>query len=96
MRVIDRMLRVMLTGVHQLLKLGWFVRRPLGRLTLLRDLLDRVPDTELPLADIAWPPLDAPPAKERYGVLHPIATYRIHGHGHQHLQHHHHDEHRGE
>jgi ADP-ribose pyrophosphatase YjhB (NUDIX family) len=28
MRVIDRMLRVMLTGVHQLLKLGWFVRRP--------------------------------------------------------------------
>jgi polyphosphate kinase len=73
-----------------------FNDQPLGRLTLLRDLLDRVPDTELPLADIAWPPLDAPPAKERYGVLHPIATYRIHGHGHQHLQHHHHDEHRGE
>ena len=29
----------------------------LGRLTLLRDLLDRLPDTKLPLADIDWPPL---------------------------------------
>ena len=36
-----------------------FNDQPLGRLTLLRDLLDRVPDTELPLADIPWPPLDA-------------------------------------
>ncbi len=35
-----------------------FNDQPLGRLTLLRDLLDRVPDTELPLADIPWPPLD--------------------------------------
>ena len=29
-----------------------FNDQPLGRLTLLRDLLDRVPDTELPLAEI--------------------------------------------
>ena len=36
-----------------------FNDQALGRLTLLRDLLDRVPDTELPLAEIAWPPLDA-------------------------------------
>ena len=43
-----------------------------GRLTLLRDLLDRVPDTELPLADIPWPPLGHEPLKERYGVLQPI------------------------
>jgi polyphosphate kinase len=47
----------------------------LGRLTLLRDLLDRVPDTELPLADIAWPPLSHEPLKERYGVLQPIPLY---------------------
>jgi polyphosphate kinase 2 len=55
-----------------------FNDQPLGRLTLLRDLLDRVPDTELPLADIPWPPLEHPPLKERYGVLRPIPTYAVH------------------
>jgi polyphosphate kinase len=49
----------------------------LGRLTLLRDLLDRVPDTELPLADIAWPPLGHPPSRERFGVLQPIPSYPV-------------------
>ena len=53
-----------------------FNDQPRGRLTLLRDLLDRVPDTELPLADIPWPPLKAAPLKERYGVLEPIPSYR--------------------
>jgi hypothetical protein len=48
----------------------------LGRLTLLRDLLDRLPDTKLPPEDIPWPPLDHEPIKERYGVLKPIAPYR--------------------
>jgi polyphosphate kinase 2 len=52
-----------------------FNDQALGRLTLLRDLLDRVPDTELPLAEIAWPPLDHEPLKERYGVLQPIPLY---------------------
>jgi len=57
-----------------------------GRLTLLRDLLDRVPDTELPLADIPWPPLEHKPLKERYGVLKPISSYSIPKHkgGHKH------------
>ena len=55
-----------------------FNDQPLGRLTLLRDLLDRVPDTDLPLADIPWPPLDHPPHKERYGVLEPIPAYKVH------------------
>jgi polyphosphate kinase 2 len=54
-----------------------FNDQPLGRLTMLRDLLDRVPDTELPLADIAWPPLTHKPQKERYGVLHPIPSYEV-------------------
>ena len=53
-----------------------FNDQALGRLTLLRDLLDRVPDTDLPLTDIAWPPLPGPPGKERYGQLEPIANYQ--------------------
>jgi len=54
-----------------------FNDQPLGRLTLLRDLLDRVPDTELPLAEIAWPPLPRRPSKERYGVMQPIPPYPV-------------------
>jgi polyphosphate kinase 2 len=54
-----------------------FNDQPLGRLTLLRDLLDRVPDTELPMADIPWPALERAPLEERYGVLRPIAPYPI-------------------
>jgi polyphosphate kinase 2 (PPK2 family) len=54
-----------------------FNDQALGRLTLLRDLLDRVPDTELPLADMDWPPLEHEPLKERYGVLHPIPAYPV-------------------
>jgi polyphosphate kinase 2 len=46
-----------------------------GRLTLLRDLLDRMPDTKLPLPKIAWPPLPGKPHKERYGVLKPIPKF---------------------
>jgi len=70
-----------------------FNDQPLGRLTLLRDLLDRVPDTELPLADIEWPPLAHAPSSEHYGVLQPIADYPVeareheghkHKHGHKH------------
>ena len=65
-----------------------FNDQPIGRLTLLRDLLDRVPDTELPLADIPWPPLAKPASKEHYGVLQPISNYPVGKH------HHHDDEHR--
>jgi len=54
-----------------------FNDQPLGRLTLLRDLLDRVPDTELPLAEIPWPPLGSAALKERYGVLKPLEPYPI-------------------
>jgi polyphosphate kinase len=49
----------------------------LGRLTLLRDLLDRVPDTELPLNDIDWPELPGPPGKERFGTLQPIPSFPV-------------------
>jgi polyphosphate kinase 2 len=68
-----------------------FNDQPVGRLTLLRDLLDRVPDTELPLAEIPWPPLGHEPRKERYGVLRPIANYPVDdskpGHHHHHHDH---------
>jgi polyphosphate kinase 2 len=67
-----------------------FNDQPLGRLTLLRDLLDRVPDTELPLAQIPWPELGHPPLKERYGVLEPIAPYPV-SDDHKHKHHHDHD-----
>ena len=61
-----------------------FNDQPLGRLTLLRDLLDLVPDTELPLADIPWPELGHEPLKEHFGVLHPIPNYPVHKHKHEH------------
>jgi polyphosphate kinase 2 len=54
-----------------------FNDQPVGRLTLLRDLLDRVPDTELPLAEIPWPPLEREPLRERFGVLEPISNYPV-------------------
>jgi hypothetical protein len=54
-----------------------FNDQALGRLTLLRDLLDRLPDTELPLAEIPWPPLRNEPLKERFGVLQPVPNYPV-------------------
>jgi polyphosphate kinase 2 len=74
-----------------------FNDQPVGRLTLLRDFLDRVPDTDLPLAEIPWPKLDHKPLSERFGVLEPIANYPIekrknehdhHKHKHDHDHHH--------
>ena len=46
-----------------------------GRLTLIRDLLDRLPDTKVPETKIVLPPLPGKPQKERYGALKPIASF---------------------
>ena len=46
-----------------------------GRLTLIRDLLDRLPDTHVPDAAPEFAPLAGKPAKERYGVLQPIPMF---------------------
>ena len=54
-----------------------FNDQSIGRLTLLRDLLDRLPDTHLPYPEIEWPPLDHEPKKERYGMLQPIASFPV-------------------
>jgi polyphosphate kinase 2 len=45
----------------------------LGRLTLIRDLLDRLPDHEVPEAVVELPPLGHAPLKERFrGPVEPI------------------------
>jgi polyphosphate kinase 2 len=46
-----------------------------GRLTLIRNLLDRLPDTKVPEAKIEYPALARKPAKERYRMLKPIPTF---------------------
>ena len=48
-----------------------------GRLTLIRDLLDRLPDTKVKDAAIEWPPLGHKPLKEKFGVVKPIPDYPI-------------------
>jgi len=47
-----------------------------GRLTLIRNLLDRLPDTSVPETKIVLPPLEGKLQKERYGVLKPIASFK--------------------
>ncbi|MDL2353274.1 MAG: polyphosphate kinase 2 [Pseudomonadota bacterium] len=54
-----------------------FNDQQVGRLTLLRDFLDRVPDTDLPLPDIDWPELKGKPAKEHFKVIDPIPKFRL-------------------
>ena len=46
-----------------------------GRLTLLRDLLDRLPDTHVEPDPLVLEPLAHEPAQESYGVLSPIEPY---------------------
>ncbi|CAN5396835.1 polyphosphate kinase 2 [soil metagenome] len=48
-----------------------------GRLTLIRDLLDRLPDSEVPDSTIEFPPLKRKLMKERFDVKpKPIANWR--------------------
>ena len=46
-----------------------------GRLTLIRDLIDRLPDTAVEDPPLELAPLDHDPAVERYGKLQPISPY---------------------
>jgi polyphosphate kinase 2 len=48
-----------------------------GRLTLVRDLLDRLPNTAIPEERIEWPPLGHAPLEEKYGAVKPIASFPI-------------------
>ena len=47
----------------------------LGRLTLLQDLLRRLPDTRCPGTTLDLSPLAHEPQRERYGVLEPIPPF---------------------
>lgn len=78
-RARERMLEATHT-LHAPWTLVEFNHQPLGRLTLLRNLLDRIPDTELPLSNVPWPPLKHKPHKERFGVIEPIPDYPIKEH----------------
>ncbi len=46
-----------------------------GRLTLIRDFLDRMPDREVPPPDLDLPPLGHRPHEERFTVLQPIPGF---------------------
>jgi len=46
-----------------------------GRLTLIRDLLDRLPETTVDAPEIVFTPLEEPPEREEFGKLKPIASY---------------------
>jgi hypothetical protein len=50
-----------------------------GRLTLVRDLLDRLPDTKVADAIIDWPPLDHAPLVETFGVVEPVKAFPLKG-----------------
>ena len=46
-----------------------------GRLTLIRDLLDRLPDTRVDAPKVELPPLAGRLSHEHYGVVRPIPTF---------------------
>ena len=48
-----------------------------GRLTLIRDLLDRLPETAQPDQPIDWPPLAHAPLDEQFGMLRPIPPFPL-------------------
>ena len=54
-----------------------FNDQKLGRLSLIRDLLDRLPDTRIDAPAITFPPLASPPAREHYGALEPIPAFKV-------------------
>ncbi len=48
-----------------------------GRLTLIRNLLDRLPDTQVPQDELDWPELDHPPLDEQFDLLKPIPPFPL-------------------
>ncbi len=53
-----------------------FNDQKLGRLTLLRDFLDRLPDTQVDAAELVLPPLGHEPMVESFGALQPIPPFK--------------------
>jgi polyphosphate kinase 2 len=52
-----------------------FNDQKIGRLTLIRDLLDRLPDTGIDDPLVELPPIEGKPRKERYETLEPLPSY---------------------
>ncbi|MFT4027909.1 MAG: polyphosphate kinase 2 [Novosphingobium sp.] len=48
-----------------------------GRLTLIRDLLDRLPDREIPQEQCGLPPLGHEPGKEKFKTVKPIESFEL-------------------
>ncbi|WP_159980373.1 MULTISPECIES: polyphosphate kinase 2 [unclassified Novosphingobium] len=48
-----------------------------GRLTLIRDFLDRLPDTGIEAPELHLPALDGKPRREKFGVLEPIKSFPL-------------------
>ncbi|MDR7134870.1 polyphosphate kinase 2 [Lysobacter niastensis] len=54
-----------------------FNDQKIGRLTLIRHLLSRIPDKEVPEKKFKFPKLPGKPKKERYGALKPIKNFKV-------------------
>lgn len=52
-----------------------FNDQKLGRLTVIRNLLDRLPDTRIDAPEIEYHPLGREPSDEKFGVLEPIRPF---------------------
>ena len=48
-----------------------------GRLTLIRDLLDRIPDHKVHEPAVELPPLRREPSEERFEVLKPLRPFEV-------------------
>jgi polyphosphate kinase 2 len=48
-----------------------------GRLTLIRDFLDKMPDRQIPPLELELPPLAKMPSKEKFKVLEPIRKFEL-------------------
>ena len=73
-RAREAMLQATHTG-HAPWTLVDFNHQKSGRLALIRDLLDRLPDVAVPACHVEFEPLPGKPRKERYGVVKPIPHY---------------------
>lgn len=54
-----------------------FDDQKVGRLTLIRDFLDRLPDREVPPVPIDLPPLAGEPSKEKFKVVNPVESFDL-------------------
>jgi len=75
-RAREAMLKATHTG-HAPWTLVDFNDQRLGRLTLIRDLLDRLPDFRVPSDPVELPPLRGKPRKESYAVVRPLPPYPV-------------------